>query len=259
MGDKMKIFIQTKNLVNNEKKYTIKILKNLMTIERNKLFTRLKYGSLHRYLMLELGYSDAQALVRVNAVRLMLKSKSAQEKIEDSSLSLSNASKANQVIQQTKTKCKKKINEVVLKAASSSKREFNKYIEDNFRYIRREVLILDERTLIKMDRFRDKIEDSKATTYELINILLERELKTITQISQDRSGKLNKSRFIPRSIKAQVYTGECANCGQKWDLEYDHIKKFSHGGSNHPENLQILCRTCNQAKEIEARQTGFFL
>lgn len=254
----MKIFLETKKLVIKEKEYTIKILQNLMIIEKDKLFTKLKYPSLHKYLIMELGYTDAEAVIRVHATRLMLKSKTAKIKIEKGSLSLSNAFRAHQVIQQTSTKDKEKIEKVINKAAQSSKREFNKYIEENFIQTRREVIVLDERVLIKLDRFKKKINVSNNSSYELINILLERELKNITQVSQFRNSKINKSRFIAKAIKAQVNSGECANCKKMWDLEYDHIIKFSHGGKNNPENLQMLCRACNQAKEIEARKTKVF-
>jgi len=46
--------------------------------------------------------------------------------------------------------------------------------------------------------------------------------------------------------------GMCSTCTQKidagkaWDI--DHILPFALGGTNQPENLQILCKPCHKAK-----------
>lgn len=76
----MNIFIETKQLAKTEKHYTAKILKNLMIIDEEKLYSDLKYPSLHKYIVMERGYSEPEARVRVDAVRLMRKSSKAVEK-----------------------------------------------------------------------------------------------------------------------------------------------------------------------------------
>lgn len=40
----------------------------------------------------------------------------------------------------------------------------------------------------------------------------------------------------------------CAKCGTSEQLTIDHIRSLEMHGSNHPSNLQILCRTCNSSK-----------
>lgn len=47
---------------------------------------------------------------------------------------------------------------------------------------------------------------------------------------------------------------KCKACGSKEYLEIDHIIPIGHGGTNEPDNLQVLCRECNYGKmmnEIE--------
>ena len=50
--------------------------------------------------------------------------------------------------------------------------------------------------------------------------------------------------------------GSCASCHQKidagkaWDI--DHILPLALGGTNEPENLQILCRPCHQSKTSQS-------
>jgi 5-methylcytosine-specific restriction endonuclease McrA len=42
----------------------------------------------------------------------------------------------------------------------------------------------------------------------------------------------------------------CQICGETntRKLEIDHVKGFNNGGSNHPDNLQVLCQGCNIRK-----------
>lgn len=49
-----------------------------------------------------------------------------------------------------------------------------------------------------------------------------------------------------QGLKAAV--GKCAMCGSADDLEVDHVWPRSLGGNSEPENLQVLCKPCNQKK-----------
>ena len=252
----MRIFVELKNLRSKEKNYTCRILKRLMVVEKDRLYADLKYSSLFKYAIKELGYTEAEATIRVNAVKLMLKSKKAQKKIEEGELSLSNAAAANKVLSGEENKAL--IDKVVEKACEESSRGFKKFVDDKFDVIRRETLVLEEFVLKKFDRLRKKYGDH--SNMDLILIMLERELRAPSSIAKRRVQHVVKSgtRYIANSIKRKVYNGKCANCGVKHNLEYDHKIKFSHGGNNHPENLQLLCKSCNLRKEIKARQLNVF-
>ena len=60
------------------------------------------------------------------------------------------------------------------------------------------------------------------------------------------------SRAIPQAVKIAVAIrdeGQCVVCGSDEDLQYDHIIPFSRGGeSGDPDNIQLLCGSCNRAK-----------
>lgn len=56
---------------------------------------------------------------------------------------------------------------------------------------------------------------------------------------------------IPAAIRAIVFERDgyaCKRCGSQFDLSVDHILAWSLGGSDDPENLQTLCRSCNSRK-----------
>jgi len=56
------------------------------------------------------------------------------------------------------------------------------------------------------------------------------------------------SRAIPARVRSQVWRrdrGKCQNCGSKFGIEIDHIQPFSKNGTHDPENLRLLCKSCN--------------
>ena len=64
--------------------------------------------------------------------------------------------------------------------------------------------------------------------------------------------ELEHNRLIPTAVKVQVWKrdkGCCVKCGSNTNLHYDHIIPFSRGGSSSmPENIQLLCASCNLKK-----------
>jgi hypothetical protein len=61
-------------------------------------------------------------------------------------------------------------------------------------------------------------------------------------------------RAFSKSMKLKKYQqqgGRCAHCGKfgsMSQMDADHIRPYSKGGSTSWSNLQILCQTCNRSK-----------
>lgn len=56
---------------------------------------------------------------------------------------------------------------------------------------------------------------------------------------------------IPSEIRVSIWQrdgGRCAECGDKENLEFDHVIPLAMGGSNTERNLQLLCASCNRRK-----------
>ena len=65
-----------------------------------------------------------------------------------------------------------------------------------------------------------------------------------------------RRKLIPVQVKRIVWAraqGQCQHfnlsnrkiCGSSHLLEIDHVKRLRHGGDNHPDNLQLLCKAHN--------------
>lgn len=63
--------------------------------------------------------------------------------------------------------------------------------------------------------------------------------------------------YVKKHVRAAVYARDghaCVNCGSTKALQIDHIEPVSNGGSNEPDNLRTLCRSCNTS--LCNRETG---
>ncbi len=78
-------------------------------------------------------------------------------------------------------------------------------------------------------------------------------IDTLVRISKRQLVKTESenSRHIPQEVKSAVWQrdqGKCVQCGASDYLEYDHIIPHSKGGASTVNNVQLLCRRCNQVK-----------
>ena len=61
----------------------------------------------------------------------------------------------------------------------------------------------------------------------------------------------NKRRYLTFDEKVAAMRraeNRCEQCGSIKDLSIHHIKPLSRGGTNHIDNLTVLCRRCNSRK-----------
>lgn len=66
-----------------------------------------------------------------------------------------------------------------------------------------------------------------------------------------RRGDGVRRRPIPSEIRRHVMERDnfaCVECGSDFALSIDHIWPYSKGGTDDPDNLRVLCRSCNSRK-----------
>lgn len=83
----------------------------------------------------------------------------------------------------------------------------------------------------------------------------DRELRrahVLLDVEQGLAAPLARQRQpIPREVREAVFSrdgGRCVECESSFDIQYDHVIPWSHGGADSVQNLQLLCSACNQRK-----------
>ena len=111
--------------------------------------------------------------------------------------------------------------------------------------------------LYKSKLYRDKDNLQAHEVKALLDTRAERQQRTINNAMTtsviSNSPRTAKRGFIPDDVKHLVWKrdeGKCNKCSSTTELQYDHIIPVSLGGASTPENIQILCGTCNRAKRV---------
>ncbi len=254
------LLLDTKSLAKEERAILSKLLWHLKEIDERKLYSTQRCGSLFEYCIKILKYSEGQASRRVSAARLLNEIPELSIKIEDGQLNLTQLNQAKNFFNEENISDKDLKKKVLSLIEGQSTRESEKILwslknEDAPRKI---MISMKEETFAKIK----KVQALKGYRYQNLDHFLDLACETLDKlwnpvfrkIKQKPIKSKNNSRYIPQSYKIFVWQrdeGRCVVCGSFYALEIDHIKPFAVGGKNHPENLRLLCKNCNQRKRIE--------
>jgi hypothetical protein len=106
-----------------------------------------------------------------------------------------------------------------------------------------------------MDCFYWEDEDLSADDVKALVLLRirrrERELATAHSLMRAEQAGQPVRPPVPIEIRRAVFErdgGRCVECGESFDLQYDHVIPLSLGGATTLPNLQLLCADCNRRK-----------
>ena len=279
----------TKNLAQKEREITIALIEHLEEIQRRRLFADLGYSSLFDYLRKELGYSDAEAGVRISSMKLIQGIPIAKEALSQGKISLTALSKLSSSIrkqekltsedlsssekEQIITKlCGKSTRqaELIIKQSEQEKFAERKIVPPTGTHQSAKILVSDNviKKLCKLKELKGDYSDS-----ELIELLLDQELDKIAkakaeQISpttaswvDEKTNHARATRYISAKVKEEVRQraqNRCEfvdqntqrRCTGVQNLEFDHLRPFAVGGGNNASNLSLRCRAHNQRSAI---------
>lgn len=260
---------EIKNLVAQERGQTLKLLHHLKEVDLRKLYADLKCSSLFDYCTRELGYSEGSAQRRIVACRMLRDLPEIEAKIESGKLTLSNLSQVNSMFKDrnvqkkmlpeiegiSKKACEKKLFE--LSGLKRLETESKKRLSHDKVQV---AIILNDETITLMEEVKALLNGQQSSD-ELLQfafraakekILKEKFKQTASKTSPP---PVKVGRYIQAYVKREIYRRDqkCTCCGSQRNLNFDHIKPFSLGGTSGIENIRLLCESCNQRARIRAR------
>jgi len=120
-----------RELVSRERALVTEILQYLREVEERKLFLGFGYSSLFAFCIGELGYSEPEAQLRIQSMRLVRVAPEVAEKIENGDLSMSVAAQIQSASRREDLPAEE-VQELVRELSGSSKREAEKVLAARF-------------------------------------------------------------------------------------------------------------------------------
>ncbi|HAZ13664.1 MAG: hypothetical protein A2X86_16280 [Bdellovibrionales bacterium GWA2_49_15] len=254
---------KTQAAAKKEKLSTLELLRHLAEVHRRVLYAEHGYSTLHKYVMSELGYSEAESWTRIQAMKLIQTSELAEERIAEGMLSLSNAAEVQKHLQEFNYTNPERIEATINLATQKSHRAL---VQELDRVAHREKsekkIILQKRLLDKMAKL-NKLLDTDMTELELIETLLDKEIREC-ELRPSRTSQadcVKETRYLPVQVRRSVATRanhQCEfkdkngkRCAERRHLQFDHIKPFALGGNRSANNIQLLCHAHNQRRMIK--------
>jgi hypothetical protein len=279
-----------------ERESTTKVLHHFREIERRRLYSAHKYGSLFDMAVKFFGYTEDQANFRISAMRLLKELPELEKKVNSGELTLTHLSMARSHFRNEEKFANKKVTkeeklELVEKMQKTSKREAQVILRsvsslpvaiphDEIRPI------TEDKVLLKFAADKTLEEDIKALkgllAHKYPNLSMGELFKKLCELGLEewsparepkrRAGTaIIKDSPVPergagckKPLRAQVArqiwrrdNKRCTNCGSVFAIQKDHRQAKALGGDDSIENLRLLCRSCNQRAAIEQLGLNF--
>lgn len=261
-----------KSAVRREREATAYVLSLLREVDERRLFLERGFSSLYSFCRGELGYSEPEAMLRIQALRLCQKVPEVAEKIEQGEITLS-------VVSQIQTAVRREelgggaARALVEELSGASKREAEVKLAEKFPTEERKEKarpISEERVEIRFSVSKEEFEliqelmnrrahSNFERKYEVLFVQLAREKLNAVKHRPDKVKieKRSTTRHIPAQTRRAVWKrdeGRCQftdpitqrRCYERHGLQLDHIHPYAAGGSHTPENLRLLCGAHNR-------------
>ena len=259
------LLLEMISLVHRERALLAEILWRLKEIDRRKLYSDQKCGSLFEYCVKVLKYSEGQASRRVTACRMLKDLPELADDIKDGSINLTQLNQAkhffNEIGEMDNSEKKKIIDEIKGKTVKETEEILWKKKEHEAP--QKVKISLKKETVEALHQLRALKAHSCPDLETLILKMIEVAAKEgdPTVVKRQRATGKGESRFVQVGVKAKVWKkseGKCANCNSIFALEVDHIHPFAMGGKTKVENLRLLCRNCNQRSGQKAYSRTYY-
>jgi hypothetical protein len=254
----------TKILVQVGRENTVQLLFHLKEIDNRKLYSDLRFQSLHDYCAKELKLCHSSIHKRIVTARLMNEMPNISKKIGTGSLSLTNIASAVKFIKDNEIDDPEKKQMIINSIENLSKKECDQKLFELTGYERPKttILTIKDETFVLLQKAKSML-GTPMSQDELLQMLikdliekLEKTKFKLTNSSESLRPLEDGTRVIPAHIKKEVYLrdeGKCVLCGSTHNLNYDHIIPYSLGGKSTLENIRLLCFNCNQRSRIRAK------
>lgn len=277
-----------KELRSKEREIVSDVVLYLHEIDSRGYFRDLGYSSLFAYCVSGLGYSESAAQRRIQAARALEGTPEIYTMLRDGRLTLSAIGEIAQVITPENKE------ELLTKSEGKSKAQVQS-ITAQFQApvaAKPRAVVRAKRVIVQADiapNLFDQTPEAPLDTVEnryTVSLEVDSEFmglyekakalighrpmaevlrKALTDLVEKRTPhpvkpltkpSVQSSRYIPRSVRAEVYRRDRARCTfvapdghrctETVGLQYDHIQPYALGGQSIPENLRLTCPAHNQ-------------
>lgn len=272
-------------LVGEERRIGIEILEYLQEIERRKVYSELGCESLFMFCVKHLKYSEAQASRRVSAMWALKELPELKSNIQTGKLTITTVAQMQSHLRQKKLEGTPVNREEKLQLFASIQDQSSEEVKKTILELQGEeaklklILELDPEMAEAWDMIKNlSAHSTRGQSNQILNMLMKEWLKkndpTIQRAASETKKtdeKLERSlgarntsasgeavrqpirRTLPASVRRHIWArdrGQCQKCESKFAVQIDHIRPFAKGGVNSPDNLRLLCRSCNLYRGI---------